>query len=640
MFDFVRKHTKIMMILLFLLIIPAFVLVGMEGFRGVSAQGETVAKVGSQGITEAEWDAVHKAEVERLRAQMPNIDPKILDSAEARYASLDRLVRDKVLALAVKDEHLSVTDAKLATTLQQNSTIASLRGADGKIDMERYRQIAASQGLTPEGFEARIRADIATRQVESGIAGSAFTPNSLADVALNAYFERRDVQVVRFTPKDFASKVTLTDSDLEAFYQSNPKLFQSPESANIEYVVLDIESIKKTITLKEQDLKDDYANNFSKLNTAKEERRASHILINAPKDMPSADRKKARERAEALLAEVNKAPQSFPAVARKNSQDTGSAPNGGDLDFFVRGAMVKPFEEAVFSMKKGDISDVVESDFGFHIIKLTDIRAPKLPTFEEIRSTLESNMKTQEAQRKFLEVADTFTNAVYEQSDALKPVAERLKLEVKTANNVQRKPAPGALPLLANPKFLNAVFSPDSIEKKRNTEAVEVAPNQLVAARIIDYTPATTRPLAEVRSEVQALLTSTRSAALAKAEGEEKLAGWKAAANANLPGAVVVSRAATQGLPRAVVDALLRAETTTLPAWLGVDLAQQGYAVVRINKVLPPATTEAPLAAQQRSQFAQGLANAETTAFYNTLKDRYKVQIKALRPVNITASAE
>eukprot|EP01041_Mallomonas_annulata_P022325 gene22325-42592_t len=160
--------------------------------------------------------------------------------------------------------------------------------------------------------------------------------------------------------------------------------------------------------------------------------------------MPAADRQKAKEKAQALLEQARKAPATFAELAMKNSQDTGSAPNGGDLDFFARGAMVKPFEDAAFAMKKGDISDVVESDFGFHIIKLTDVKAPKQPVFEEARAGLEAELRVQQAQRKFAEVAETFTNGVYEQSDSLQPVADKLKLKVQTATGVTRTPAPGA----------------------------------------------------------------------------------------------------------------------------------------------------------------------------------------------------
>jgi peptidyl-prolyl cis-trans isomerase D len=640
MFDFVRKHTKIMMFLMFLLIIPAFVLVGVDGYRRMNGGGEAVAKVAGHSITQADWDAAHKSESDRLRASMPNIDPKLLDSPAARFATLERLVHERVLVEASQGAHLITTDARLARELQQNPTIASLRKPDGTLDMERYRQLAASQGLTPEGFEARVRSDLSVRQVENGVAGSAFATAAQANATLNAFYERRDVQIVRFASSDYAGKVSPSDADIDAFYQANQAMFQAPETANVEYLVLDMDSVKKTVSVNEQDLKTYYEQNAARL-SGKEERRASHILINAPKDMPAAERAKAKDRATALLAQVRKSPETFADVARKNSSDTGSAANGGDLDFFGRGAMVKPFEDAVFAMKKGDISDVVESDFGFHVIKLTDVKAPKQKSFEELRAGMESELRNQLAQRKFADVAVDFTNGVYEQADSLKPMADKFKLEIKTASNVQRNASPAQQGVLANAKLLAAIFSPDSIEKKRNTEAIEVAPNQLAAARITQYAPVRTLPLTEVKANVRDRLVASRAAEMAKKEGADKLQAWKSnSAGATLPAAVVISRDQMQNTPAPIVMAALRADTSTLPAWVGVDLGAQGYAVVRVNKVLERAPVADANARQERAQYGQWLAAAESQAYYQSLKEQYKAQVKATAPNSAAAAAQ
>ena len=601
MFDFVRKHTKIMMFLMFLLIIPAFVLVGINGFRSFNSGGETVAKIGSQSIKQDEWDAAHKNEVDRARSSQPNIDPKLLDSPAARYSTLERMVRERVLSDAAADAHFTSTDARLAHELQQNPTIASLRKPDGTLDMERYTQLALA-------------------------------PSAQANMALNAFFERREVQLANFLPADYKAQVNPTEAEIDAYYQANQKQFQAPESASVEYVVLDLDSVKKTIAVNEEELKSYYDQNVARL-SGKEERRASHILINAPKDMAAADRAKAKEKASALLTQVRKAPDTFADVARKNSQDPGSAPSGGDLDFFARGAMVKPFEDAAFGMKKGDISDLVESDFGFHIIKLVDIKSPKQKSFEELKPTIEADLRSQQAQRKYAEIADTFTNAVYEQSDSFKQIADKLKLEIKTASNVQRKPLPDAKGPLSNPKLLTAVFSADSVEKKRNTEALEVGPNQLVSARITQYAPARVLPLADVRSDVRERLIGSRSAELALKDGAAKLQAWTAQPDAaKLASVVVVSRDQPQNMVPAVLDKVMHADASKLPAWVGVDLGAQGYAVVRVNKVLERATPSDTQAKQERAQLSQWVASAENLAYYELLKNRYKAQIKVSKP--------
>ena len=642
MFDFIRKHTKITMGLLFLLIVPSFVLFGLDGYTKSKDKSAVVAKVDGQEILQSEWDRAHAREVERLRTSMPSLDAKLLDSPEAKYATLERLVRDRVLAAAVASLKLNTSDQRLARELQDNPEIAGLRRPDGKLDMERYRQLLAAQGMSPEMFEAGVRTDLSIRQVMLGVSSSGFSSNAVADTALNAYFEKREVQLAVFNAADFAAKLAPTDAELEQFYKSNENLFQAPEKANIEYVLLDVETLKKSIVVSDADLKSYFDQNVQRL-SSKEERRASHILITAAKSLPEAERAKAKAVAEALLAAVKKAPESFADVARKNSHDPGSAPAGGDLDFFAREAMVKPFSDAAFAMKPGDISDVVESEFGYHIIKLTDVKTPKQRSFEEMKPELEIDVKKQLAQKKFSESAESFSNAVYEQADSLKPVAERYKLDVKTAVGITRKPPAGTTGALANSKLLNAVFSPDSIDKKRNTEAVEIAPNQLAAARVIEYTPARTQPFAEVKEAVRQRWVASRGAEAARKEGIAKLAAWTAAPqDAVLQPAVSISRdlAQAQGIAPQVVDAALRADAAALPVLKGIDLGAKGYVVAKVIKVLPRTESAADIAKQERTQYSQWWNSAESFAYYNVLKERFKTEIKVSKPARDQLAAQ
>lgn len=630
MFDFVRKHTRVMQFLLFLLIFPSFVLFGLEGYNRFREGGATVATVDGHSITQAEWDAAHRSQVERMRSNMPNVDVKLFDTPEAKYSTLERMVRDRLLQVAANQLHLGASDARLAAELQQNPTIAALRRADGTLDIERYRQLLATQGMSPESFEAQVRGDLASRQVMSGVGVTSFSSAALADVTLNAFYEQRQVQVARFAPADFVSQINPTDAELEAYYKANSDKFQSAERADIEYVVLNLAAVQKDIVVPEAELKTYYEQNSARL-AGLEERRASHILINADKGASAAERDAARAKAQALLAEVQKSPNQFAELARKNSQDSGSAAKGGDLDFFGRGAMVKPFEEAAFALKKGETSGIVETEFGFHIIRLTDIKQPEQKSFESQRAKLEQEVRTQLAQRKFAEVAEQFTNIVYEQSDSLKPAAERLKLEVQTASNLAREVVAGNT-AVNNPKLLAAVFSPDSIEKKRNTEAVELAPNVLAAARITNYSPARTLPLEEVKARVREQVVAKQAGERARSEGVAKLAEWKASPDAaNLPAAIVVSRESKQAQPSALVEAALRASTQALPAWVGVDLGASGYAVVKVEKVLPRDASNAAGLARERDQYAQWWASAEGLAYYKLLKEKFKAEIKIAR---------
>jgi peptidyl-prolyl cis-trans isomerase D len=421
---------------------------------------------------------------------------------------------------------------------------------------------------------------------------------------------------------------------LETFYNNNPALFQSQEQADVEYLVLDAAALQKGIVLAEADVRAYYEQNAARL-SGNEERRASHILLTLAPGASAADKAAVREKAAALLAQVKAAPQTFAEVAKANSQDPGSAVNGGDLDFFARGAMVKAFEDAAFALQKGAISDLVESEFGFHIIQLTDIKTPPQRSFDAMRVEIEAELKKQQAQKQFADSAEAFSNLVYEQGDNLTAAAERFKLEVQTAKGLTRKPQPSA-GVLTNERLLNAIFAADSIDKKRNTEAIETASGQLVSARIVHYTPTRTQPLAEVRDQVRQRVVTQRSAELARATGAKQLEAWKGGADvAGLSSALVVSRDNAQNLSGPVLNAALSADPKQLPVWVGVDLGEQGYAVVKVDKVLPRQPREGQAKMQEVQQYSQWWSSAESLAYYDTLKERFKVRIKVPAPKSV-----
>jgi peptidyl-prolyl cis-trans isomerase D len=476
----------------------------------------------------------------------------------------------------------------------------------------------------------RLRQDLALRQVIQGV--GATSPASLgnAAVAFDALLQQREVQMQRFEAKDFAVAIKPTDAQIEAFYKdpANAARFQLPESADIEYLVLDLDQLKKDIKASDEDLHKYYDDNQARFAVA-EERRASHILIKADKGTSAADRAKAKARAEELLAQARKNPASFADLARKNSQDEGSAPNGGDLDFFGRGAMVKPFEDAAFALKQGDISDVVESDFGYHVIQLTGKRGGDKKSFEQVRAEIEAEVLKQLAQKRYTEVAEGFRNTVYEQADSLKPAAEKFKLTIQTAS-VQRKPVPGVTGVLASQKVLDEVFGNDALRNKRNTEAVEPQPNQMVSARVVQHHPTRLQPLEQVREQATSLLVSKLAQEQAVAAGKARLDALKKDP-ADLKGLgepTVVSRAKPGQLNRKVVIGLLGADASKLPVDIGIDAGDGAYVVARISKLLPrdPAVVDPKRAAEQ---YARAWADAETLAYYNHLKSELKVKVNA-----------
>ncbi|WP_396267515.1 SurA N-terminal domain-containing protein [Ideonella sp.] len=637
MFDFVRDHKRWLQFLLVLLIFPSFVFFGVQGYSSfMDASNKTVAEIAGGEIKQSELDAAHRQQIERIRQQMPNVDVKMFDTPEMKRSTLDGLVRERVLATAAAKSHLLVSDDRLAAELQRMPELAKLRGADGKFDTKAYGDMLAQQGYTPASFEAAVRRDMTLRQVTQGVTGSQIVGAVVTGTALDAMLERREVQIQRFNMQDYMAKVQPTDADIEAFYKARSAEFRSAEEASIEFTVLDLDVLKKQITLNDSDLQDYYKQNLARY-SAPEERRASHILIAADKDAKAEDKAAAKAKAEALLAEVRKAPGSFAEVAKKNSQDPGSAPNGGDLEYFGRNAMTKPFEDAAFALKVDEISNVVESEFGYHIIRLTGQRGGTAKPFEAVKAEIVAEVTAQKAKEAYLKEAETFTNTVYEQSDSLQPVIDKYKL-VKSQAVVRKSPTPGATGPLASQKLLDAIFSADSIKNKRNTEAVETAPNQLVSARIVEHKPERVLPLAEVKAQVQERVRVEQATKAAVKDGEARLAAVKANANEVLSAAQTVSRTLAQNQPRQVIDAVLKADISKGPAVVGVDLGNQGYAVIKVTKLVPREAAD-PDNERAKPYVAQALAKAEEAAYYEALKRRMKVKIPAATSAAAAASA-
>ncbi len=631
MFDFVRDNTRLMLGLLVLLIIPSFVFFGIEGYKGFNGpENEKVASVAGQKVTQAEWDAGHRQQLDNLRRQVPNLDAALFEQPQARYESLEQVVRQRVLQAVVQKQHLAVSDARLQREILSNPQLASLRRPDGSIDLDAYRALLSAQGYTPESFEAAVRQDLLLRQVLGRVSETTPQSKAVSEAALKVIFQERQIRLQRFQASDHLAQVKPSDADVQAYYEKNQSEFQTVEQADIQYVVLDAARLREALVVTADEARKFYQDNLAAY-TKPEERRASHILIKSDKAAGADDKAKARARAQAVLEEVRKAPKRFAEVAKAKSEDPGSAVSGGDLDFFSRGAMVKGFEDAAFGMKQGDISDLVETEFGFHIIQLTDVRGGQQQPFEAVRAEIETKLKQDLAQKRYTEAAEQFSNLVYEQSDSLQDAADRFKLPVLKAT-VTRNPAPGAQGPLASSKLLTAVFSDDALRNKRNTDAVESGPNQLVAARVVEHRPSVLKPLAEVKPLALEKVRLEQALAKAREAGQARLAAVKAQASEldKLP-AFTVSRPQPMGLPRELLDAVMRTEARQLPAFTGVDLGVNGYAVVRIDAVRTP-DLPAPTQAQWGPQLAQAYGAAESQLYYEALKKRLDVQIKVSKP--------
>ena len=618
MFDAVRNNKRIVQAFLALITLP-FAFFGVESYVRSVGTGDDVARIGDANITQQQFQQALRDQQERLRAQMGGkLDSKMFDTPEARMAILDDLVDQQLLILEAGKRKLVASDEAIRRTI---GSIDAFK-VDGKFSSERYEAALKAQGMTPAGFEARLRQDLTLQQLAGAVGQSGLMARTVSDRILAMQTEKREVQEYRIGLDAFLDKVKLADGAAKTFYEENSKQFEMPELARAEFVVLSMETIGAQLTVSEAEAKawfDGHKERFQQ----PEERRASHILISSEK----VGKDKAQAKAEELLKEIRKNPAAFADLAKKNSEDPGSAAKGGDLGFFGRGMMLKPFEDATFSLKDGEISGIVESDFGFHIIKLTGIHAAKEKPFAEVKGEIDAELKKTAASRKFAEAAEAFSNIVYEQSDSLKPAADKFGLTVKQTDWLGRQVNPASGPL-SNEKLLAALFAEDSLKNRRNTEAVEIAPNTLVAARIIDYKPATLQPFEGVKNGIEALLKRKEAQGLARKDGEARLEALNKGEDKLAWGAVKrVSRLDHAAIPQPAVQTVFRMETAKLPAFAGVELPGSGYALFRLNKVETGEVLDAARKQSMLNQLATLEMQEEVQSYLAALRSRYKVEI-------------
>jgi peptidyl-prolyl cis-trans isomerase D len=634
MFEFIRTHRRLMQFLLMLIIVPSFALVGISGYQN-SNDANTIAKVGALVVTQQEFEQAQRQQIDRYRQMLgEQFDQKMFDTPEAKQSILDSLIAEKALGTEVVRSHLTVSDLALQQEIAQ---IPGLVSSDGKFDFDRYKGLLAAQGMTPEMYDARLRSDMAMQQLSGAIQSTAFAPRAVTTRLSDIRDQEREVQELMLPVAQFVPQVKVTDEMVKAFYDKNGKFFEIPEQAKIEYVVLDAAAVGDQVSVSDADVSAYYAANLQRF-TAPETRRISHILIAANKDASAADKAAAKVKAEAILAQVRKAPADFAKIARAQSQDPASAEMGGDLDMIEKGALPKPMEDAAYSLKQGQISDLVVSDFGFHIVTVTELKAASVKPLPDVKLAITQDLKNQKMAQKYSEFAETFTNMVYEQADSLKPVADKLKLKIATADNLGRQPLPalGAAPF-NNARFLQALFADDTLKNKRNTEAIEVAPKTLIAGRVIQFKPASKRPLAEVDALIRQAVTQEEALKLASQAGIAKLTALKASgAAAGFGAGKLVSRRNAQGINGPALTALMKADASTLPAYVGIDVPGQGYGIYRIGKVQQPAQPDAARRKSEQEQIANVIAQQEMYGYVEALKQKAKVKI--VKPVAVASA--
>jgi peptidyl-prolyl cis-trans isomerase D len=619
MFDFVRNRKRVVQIILALLLLP-FALFGIDSYQRSGSQAGEVARVGGAPITLQEFERARQNQQDRMRQMLGRgFDAAMFDTPEAREGLLDNLISQRLLATYVAKGGLAVGNDELQAAIANIEAFQE----NGKFSLERYQQLLRANGMTPVGFQESFRQDLAVQRLNGALAESAIASKALAKSFMTLQTEQREAAELAFAADAYVSQVKLAPDAAEAYYKANAREFEVPEQVRAEYVVLNPEMVAAQEVVTADEVRQYYDKNFGQ--------RAS-------------ERAAAREKIDGLLAQARKSPDSFAELAKANSQDPGSAAQGGDLGFFGRGMMVKPFEDAAFKLKPGEISSVVESDFGFHVIKLAEVKkgaageerrashilinAPAgAKTFEQSRAEIEAEIRKQRVSGQFGRVADKFQVLADQDNDSLKPFVDQFKLAVQSSGWIAKGAPNPQAGLLASPKMIDALFKPELLKAKRATEAVEAAPNVLVVARVVEHKPAATRTLDEARAEILRKLTQNEARALARKAGVAKLEELKRDPNAaaKWPAAKPIGRDNAGGLPRESVQAVFRADATKLPAFAGTD-TPNGYSVFRITKVLA-----APEDPQRTQQLEAALARLEgrdqSAAFVSGLRERAKVEI-------------
>ena len=625
MLEAIRNATKtwIAKVILAIITVP-FALWGIESYIKTPTTLNAIATVGEEKIGSAEFNDAVRGQLEQYKRQFgPGIDASIMDNPQLRQAILDQLIDQRLFAKASQVTGVKVSDA----ALRDRIATETLFQEGGKFMPARYETFLKANGETATMFEAKLRKDMERQQFANSIANTGITPQASVAGYLRASEQSREVAMVNITPDQFKDQVKITPAQVKAYYDTNQSEFSVAERVKPAYVELSIDALTPTVQVTPEEIAGFYETNKSRYVQKKEERKASHILINAATSAGEAVKKAAKAKADDLFAQLKKNIKVFPELAKTHSQDPGSGAQGGDLGFFGRGLMTKPFEEATFKAAKGELIGPVETEFGYHIILVTDIRPEVGKSLAEATPEVDSEIRKQKAQRKFAEVAEKFTNAAYEQSANLKAAAEVAGLTIRQGPWVLK--GQGAAPPFNNPKLTQALFTEDVAKGKRNTEAIEIAANTLVAARVLEHTPMNVRPFSEVENAINQKLVREEAGKLAKKDGQDKLAALQAGKTVDLkwPSLLAVSRNNPGGLPPPVIDAAMKLQAKTLPAYTGTENPGGGFSLIQVAKMIEaPAADEAKLKAT-RSRVAQALSQQEMMSILAQVRTKVEVTI-------------
>lgn len=504
MLKLIRDNAKgvVAWIIVIIIIIP-FALWGVNEYLD-TGRDVTVARIGDREVLLGEYQNAYQREM-AVRGG-GSIDENL------KRQVIDRIVNSEVLGRAALDAGFRIPDALVSRRIQSMSDFQR----DGRFDRELYGRLLASAGLSPAQFEDETRHNLMLEQYLGGVMDTAFVTDTELDALLKLVEQQRSFAHLVLPASDYESRVQIDAAAVESHYQQNREQYAVPERVSVRYLELSMGDTASSIEVDEEALRRFYEERQSEFIVG-EERRAHHILIalasSADADAVEAARAEAQELLDAIEAGA-----SFEETAREHSDDSGSARSGGDLGFFNRGAMVGPFEDAVFAMNPGEVQGPVRSPFGFHLIRLDEVRPGAVRSFEEVKSILEDEYRSVRAEAQFFDMTDRLADLTFEYSDTLEVAAESLDLPIREVGPFSERQGTG---IAMEAAFREAAFSPDVLEAGHNSPMLEMGQGRVVVLRVADRQPASYLPLEEVRGRIEETLRREQIAALARRDGDE-----------------------------------------------------------------------------------------------------------------------
>ena len=428
MFDLVTK-SKVLVYTVLGLIILTFTFFGVDSYFSGSSAAPEVATIGDTPISEQELAIALRQAQDRLREQARQ-NPQMntyLNSPEFRRGVLDDVIQRRLLLGMAAKSGMVVSADELRTVI---SDIQAFYDEDGQFSPTRYEQLLRAQNLTPASFENQIQQDLILSRIQGAVAGSAFVPDKVVQRLVRIRGQEREVSQLLLSPSDFKTKVSVSEEDAQIYFDENRALFQIPERARIEYLLLNPEVASANVTVSDDELRRAYQERLAEFQSV-EERRASHILIAIASGASDDEKAAAREKADDIYRQLEDSPGRFAELAREHSGDPGSAEQGGDLGFFPGGLMVAEFDDAAFALNVGQISSPVQTQYGYHIIRVDEIKEVETKSFAQVRDELGEKIRKAAVQEAYLQSAQTFSDMVYTEYDSLQPTADALGLTVQ-----------------------------------------------------------------------------------------------------------------------------------------------------------------------------------------------------------------